>query len=75
MNDSYGDPFDVALAYWEDAKSKLHLLLELTEDADDLCIGRQAVRELDKLIMIQTYRHCYGIDLDDATAARFLDAE
>jgi hypothetical protein len=68
-----GEPFDVALAYYEEAKSKLHLFLELTDDPESLRLGRLAVRELDKRILAETYKHCYGIELDDASVERYLD--
>jgi hypothetical protein len=73
MQNSHGDPFDVALAYYADAKSKLHLLLELTDDPEILRLGRQAVRELDKRILAETYKHCHGIELDNVTIERYLD--
>lgn len=68
-----GDSFDVALAYYQDAKSKLHLMLELSDEPETLRLGRQAVRELDKRILTETYKHCYGIELDDITVERYLD--
>ena len=71
----HGDPFEVALAYWEEAKTKLHMMLELNDNADELRIGRQAVRELEMLILFETYRHCYGVELDDAALRAYLDGD
>lgn len=75
MNQSHGDPFDVALAYYAEAKSKLHLFLELNDDAETLRLGRKAVRELEKRILAETYKHCYGIELDDVAIERYLDED
>lgn len=57
------------------ARSKLHLFLELTDDPESLRLGKQAVRELNKLVMVKTLQHRYGVDLDDEAAGHYLEDE